>query len=450
VLGVMHLPVTEQRWEGVAGRATTLNGAAVRTRPCADLGRAILTTSNPDFFSDAERPARRTAQRTAWRIYGGCCMSYGLLAAGRTDVAIDARLKVWDYAPFKPMIEGAGGVHQRLAGPPDHARQRRADPRRRRPGAPRRGAGPRATEPPHLEQRHRAAWASASKSLAVAYGRPPRHRRPLADHRARLVLHAAGPQRLRQDHAAAHASPVSCGQRGARAFRQPRRHADARAPARHRHGVPGLRAVPRQDRVRQRGLRPARAPAGRATIQRKVGQALERVGLQGLDKRHPAALSGGQRQRVALARALVIQPQVLLMDEPLSNLDAKLRLQVRQTIAELQAEAGITTVFVTHDQDEALALSHRIGVMNQGRLEQVGTPAQIYREPASAYVADFVGAANLLPVVLGAASGGRATPRCRSAGSGVPARAGGGARRAAHADGAAGRHHARPRRRPGR
>ncbi len=136
-------------------------------------------------------------------------------------------------------------------------------------------------------------------------------------------------------------------------------------------------------------------------IQRKVGLALERVGLQGLGKRHPAALSGGQRQRVALARALVIEPQVLLMDEPLSNLDAKLRLQVRQTIADLQAEAGITTVFVTHDQDEALALSHRIGVMNQGRLEQVGTPAQIYREPVSAYVADFVGAANLLPVVLG-------------------------------------------------
>ena len=137
-----------------------------------------------------------------------------------------------------------------------------------------------------------------------------------------------------------------------------------------------------------------------ATITRKVGAALERVGLEALGHRHPAALSGGQRQRVALARALVIEPQVLLMDEPLSNLDAKLRLQVRQTIADLQAQAGITTVFVTHDQDEALALSHRIGVMKQGRLEQVGTPAQIYGEPASAYVADFVGAANLVPVQL--------------------------------------------------
>ncbi|MBL8288200.1 MAG: ABC transporter ATP-binding protein [Rubrivivax sp.] len=138
-----------------------------------------------------------------------------------------------------------------------------------------------------------------------------------------------------------------------------------------------------------------------ASIARQAGVALERVGLSALGQRHPAALSGGQRQRVALARALVIEPQVLLMDEPLSNLDAKLRLQVRQTIAELQAEAGITTVFVTHDQDEALALSHRIGVMNHGRLEQVGTPAEIYRRPASGYVADFVGAANLLPVTLG-------------------------------------------------
>jgi iron(III) transport system ATP-binding protein len=140
-----------------------------------------------------------------------------------------------------------------------------------------------------------------------------------------------------------------------------------------------------------------------ATIRRQVGEALDRVGLAAFAERLPAALSGGQRQRVALARALVIQPQVLLMDEPLSNLDAKLRLAVRQTIAELQAEAGITTVFVTHDQDEALALSHRIGVMNQGRLEQVGTPAEIYREPATGYVADFVGAANLLAVRLPAA-----------------------------------------------
>lgn len=135
-----------------------------------------------------------------------------------------------------------------------------------------------------------------------------------------------------------------------------------------------------------------------AQIQQRVTAALERVGLGQYAARLPAELSGGQRQRVALARALVIQPQVLLMDEPLSNLDAKLRIQVRQTIAELQREAGITTVFVTHDQEEALALSDQIAVMQQGRVAQLGTPRDIYSQPASGYVADFIGAANLLPV----------------------------------------------------
>ena len=138
------------------------------------------------------------------------------------------------------------------------------------------------------------------------------------------------------------------------------------------------------------------------TIKKKVGEYLERVGLGPYGERHPAALSGGQRQRVALARALVIQPQVLLMDEPLSNLDAKLRIQVRETIADLQKEAGITTVFVTHDQEEALALSDKIGLMKLGKLEQIGTPTDIYREPVSAYVADFVGAANILGVEISA------------------------------------------------
>lgn len=137
---------------------------------------------------------------------------------------------------------------------------------------------------------------------------------------------------------------------------------------------------------------------GESEIKTRVGDALARVGLSSFSARLPAALSGGQRQRVALARALVIKPQVLLMDEPLSNLDAKLRVQIRETIRSLQQESGITTVFVTHDQEEALALSDRIGVMDRGRLRQVGTPQQIYREPASGYVADFVGGANLLPV----------------------------------------------------
>ena len=134
------------------------------------------------------------------------------------------------------------------------------------------------------------------------------------------------------------------------------------------------------------------------TIAQKVNQALDRVDLGRFTDRHPAALSGGQRQRVALARALVITPQVLLMDEPLSNLDAKLRITVRETIAQLQKEAGITTIFVTHDQEEALALSDQIAVMNLGRIEQLGSPSTIYDEPATSFVADFVGAANVLPI----------------------------------------------------
>jgi iron(III) transport system ATP-binding protein len=132
-----------------------------------------------------------------------------------------------------------------------------------------------------------------------------------------------------------------------------------------------------------------------ASIKMRVGEQLERVGLAAFPMRRPAAL----------ARALVIRPTLLLMDEPLSNLDAKLRVQVRETIAELQREAGITTVFVTHDQEEALALSDRIGLMKKGRLEQVGTAQEIYRTPVSTYVADFVGGANVLPAELPKAMG---------------------------------------------
>jgi iron(III) transport system ATP-binding protein len=142
-----------------------------------------------------------------------------------------------------------------------------------------------------------------------------------------------------------------------------------------------------------------------ASIKARVGEQLERVGLAAFPMRRPAELSGGQRQRVALARALVIRPTLLLMDEPLSNLDAKLRVQVRETIADLQREAGITTVFVTHDQEEALALSDKIGLMKKGKLEQVGTAQEIYRMPVSTYVADFVGGANVLPTELTKALG---------------------------------------------
>ncbi|MFC6761665.1 ABC transporter ATP-binding protein [Sulfitobacter porphyrae] len=132
------------------------------------------------------------------------------------------------------------------------------------------------------------------------------------------------------------------------------------------------------------------------TIRSKVPEYLERVGLDGFADRLPSEMSGGQRQRVALARALVIEPRVLLMDEPLSNLDASLRVQMRDVIRTLQQETRTTTIFVTHDQEEALAMSDEIAVMKNGRIVQCGAPEEVYRSPETAYVSSFVGAANLL------------------------------------------------------
>jgi iron(III) transport system ATP-binding protein len=135
---------------------------------------------------------------------------------------------------------------------------------------------------------------------------------------------------------------------------------------------------------------------GKDEQRRLIDDALDKVGLQHLRGRYPHQLSGGQQQRVALARALVYSPTVLLLDEPLSNLDAKLREQARAWLKRLQEELGITTVYVTHDQDEALALSDRIAVMSGGRMLQVGTPKEIYETPATAEVAAFVGRCNFL------------------------------------------------------
>jgi iron(III) transport system ATP-binding protein len=139
-------------------------------------------------------------------------------------------------------------------------------------------------------------------------------------------------------------------------------------------------------------------------LRQRVERAVESVGLLDLAERYPAQMSGGQRQRVALARALVIRPRVLLMDEPLSNLDAKMRTQMRDVILDLVQEARITTVFVTHDQEEALAMSDKIAIMDQGRIAQIGTPEELYGMPANAYVADFVGSANTIPVPVEAAA----------------------------------------------
>jgi putative spermidine/putrescine transport system ATP-binding protein len=136
----------------------------------------------------------------------------------------------------------------------------------------------------------------------------------------------------------------------------------------------------------------------KAEIKQRVDEMLALIHLEPYGTRYPAQLSGGQQQRVALTRALAIRPQVLLLDEPLSALDAKIRVELRQEIRRIQQQLGITTIYVTHDQEEALSLSDRIVVMSQGKIEQVGTPAQIYNFPETEFVAQFVGQINLLPV----------------------------------------------------
>ena len=142
------------------------------------------------------------------------------------------------------------------------------------------------------------------------------------------------------------------------------------------------------------GLKARKVP--KEQIIPRVDEALRMVQIDQLKARQPNELSGGQQQRVALARAFVIEPGVLLMDEPLSNLDAKLRVQMRTTIKKLQRRLGITTVYVTHDQEEALAISDRIAVMNQGNIMQIGKPEEIYRKPANPFVANFIGVSNFI------------------------------------------------------
>ncbi|MEX1102605.1 MAG: ABC transporter ATP-binding protein, partial [Dehalococcoidia bacterium] len=134
----------------------------------------------------------------------------------------------------------------------------------------------------------------------------------------------------------------------------------------------------------------------RSEIAQHVGELLELIHLADRGGRYPYQLSGGQQQRVALARALAIQPQVLLLDEPLSALDAKIRISLRKEIRSIQRQLGITTVYVTHDQEEALSLSDRVVVMSEGRIEQIGSPADIYNFPATPFVASFVGTLNLI------------------------------------------------------
>jgi len=144
-------------------------------------------------------------------------------------------------------------------------------------------------------------------------------------------------------------------------------------------------------------------------IKKRLGEMLDLIHLPNYGDRYPYQLSGGQQQRVALARAIAIQPQLLLLDEPLSALDAKIRVELRSEIRRIQRELGITTIYVTHDQEEALSLSDRIVVMNSGKIEQVGTPFEIYNYPTTAFTASFVGQLNLMPITVADAASGTST-----------------------------------------
>jgi iron(III) transport system ATP-binding protein len=158
----------------------------------------------------------------------------------------------------------------------------------------------------------------------------------------------------------------------------------------------------------------------KAQQQEKAREGMAMVGLSGYESRLPSELSGGQQQRVACARALVLEPRVLLFDEPLSNLDAKLRRRMREDIRDLQQKLGLTSVYVTHDQEEALAVSDQIIVMNHSKIAQMGTPRDLYERPANAFVADFIGGANLLPCEIATVKDGLAQVKLGTAELSVP------------------------------
>ncbi|MFZ1594575.1 MAG: ABC transporter ATP-binding protein [Anaerolineae bacterium] len=173
------------------------------------------------------------------------------------------------------------------------------------------------------------------------------------------------------------------------------------------------------------GLKIARSP--KAEIDRTVAEMLDVIHLPGFGGRYPHQLSGGQQQRVALARALAIHPQVLLLDEPLSALDAKIRVELRSEIRRIQRQLGITTIYVTHDQEEALSLSDRIVVMSAGQVEQIGTPFEIYNYPRTAFTAAFIGQLNMLPVTIADPQTGMCTFEGQPVATGQPIEAAPGA-----------------------
>ena len=222
-----------------------------------------------------------------------------------------------------------------------------------------------------------------------------RHPRP-------RIRRAGRPVRLRQDHDAAH----DRGAGGDHRRRHPHRRRGRQRPAaerpRHRDGVPELRALSAHDGVRKHGVRPEAAQVPKAEIKQRVEHAAHILDITELLERRPKALSGGQRQRVAMGRAIVRNPKVFLFDEPLSNLDAKLRVQMRTEIKRVHQKVKTTTVYVTHDQVEAMTLADRVVVMNDGRIEQIGTPQDLYHQPRTRFVAGFIGspAMNFIPCTI--------------------------------------------------
>ena len=189
----------------------------------------------------------------------------------------------------------------------------------------------------------------------------------------------------------------------------------AAEPPRRQHGLPVLRAVPAHVGVRQRRLRAApQVGVDKADITPRVNEMLELVQLEGKSDRRPRELSGGQQQRVALARALVNRPRALLLDEPLAALDLKLRQAMQIELKRIQREVGITFIFVTHDQNEALTMSDRLVVMNAGRIEQLGAPREVYERPRTRFVAGFIGTSNLI-TGQGRAHGRQTPPSSRPA-----------------------------------
>ena len=213
--------------------------------------------------------------------------------------------------------------------------------------------------------------------------------------RVRLLPRRIG---LRQDDDPADDSRLRDAHRGEHPHRRRGRIEGPAQQAQARHGLPELRPLPQHDGEAQHRLRPQdRGQAARRRSRRASTRCWSSSTWRNSPHRYPHQLSGGQQQRVALARAIAIEPRALLLDEPLSALDAKIRVKLRDDIRDIQRKLGITTIYVTHDQEEALSISDRVAVMKDGLIEQIGAPFEIYNRPATPYVATFIGTLNVLP-----------------------------------------------------